>query len=106
MVHILNQPPRLRVILEEDAGIGVINAAVAAEERLQKQANRGLGRRENDLRHELIGGADVEFEVPQPLVGAISPRDSASSLSIDQSIPVVTLVSDLSQAGGRHRGLE
>src|SRR5450631_4065149 len=106
MVHILNQPPRLRVVFEEDASIGVINAAVAAEERLQKQANGGLGRGEENLRHELVGGADVQFETSQPLVRAISLRDPAPSLSINQSIPVTTLVSDLSQAGGRHRGLE
>src|ERR1700694_995305 len=95
MAHILDQPPGLRVVLEEDAPIGVINAAVAAEKRLQKQANRGLGRREDDLRHELVGGADIELEISHPLVRAISLRDPAPSLSIDQSIPVAAVVSDL-----------
>src|SRR6266404_1684446 len=99
MVYILDQPPGLRVVLEEDAPIGVINAAVAAEKRLQKQANRGLWRHEDDLRHELVGGADVEFEISKPVVCAISLRDSSSSLSIHQSIPVATVVTGLSQAG-------
>ena len=45
---------------------------------------------------ELAGRADIEPKFSQPVMGAISLRDSPSSLAIDQSIAVTTLVSDRS----------